>query len=309
MTILPSNIDTIERETYDIFISSYGYESRSTHIARSFKIKAIRRIALGFNFSHTLSYKNSRDFYKALEWEIFETSDTDFDDCIEMHILNIIPSSVLIDISSFSRLRIAKLIHAFYSLSVESNKSITIDLAYSVANYNPPSKDFPPITNVGPITPAFAGWPSDPGKPISCLIGLGYDEGRAIGAAEYLEAAQLWLFRPNGFDQRFLDSLNDANQSLIEKTGPNQIIDYRLDDPVSAYMQIHSLLWGLKQEARPLLLPFGPKIFTAISCAAAINFSPDVSVWRVSSGELEAPVDRAASGKTALARLLFQAVG
>jgi hypothetical protein len=302
MTVLISNVKTIESDNYDLFICSYGYESRSVEIAKSFEINAIRKLALGFDFGHVLAHSSAQDFYVRANWELFELSEDEFEDFIEKTLKEAKPSSLLIDISCFSRLRIAKIICAIHCFSEMYSVEIIVDIAYSVASYTPPSIDFPPITNVGPIIPALAGWPSDPSKPISCLIGLGYDEGRAIGAAEYLEAAQLWLFRPIGFDNRFLASLNRANQSLIEKTGSNQVIDYRLDDPVSAYMQMHSLIWGLKSEARPLLLPFGPKIFAAIACAAAINFYPDVSVWRVSSGQLESPVDRTASGRTALAR-------
>lgn len=306
MTILISNLKNIEGNTYDLFIGSYGYESRCTAVVKKYKVTAARKVAIGFNFGHVLAHAKSAAFYKDSQWELTELSDDGFDAQIEGLLAESRPTKILIDISCFSRLRIAKLIWAIYSFSNTNLSNLEIDIAYSVARYTAPSSDFPPITNVGPITLSLAGWPSDPSKPISCLIGLGYDEGRAIGAAEYLEAAQLWLFRPIGFDKRFLASLDRANKSLIEKTGASHVIDYRLDDPVSAYMQIHSLLWGLKNETRPLMLPFGPKIFTAITCAAAINFYPDISVWRVSSGELESPVDRIASGETALARFSCQ---
>lgn len=306
MTILISNLKSIEDNSYDLFISSYGYESRCTAVVKNFKITASKKVALGFNFGHVLGHAKSKAFYEDSQWELAELDDGIFDAHVEHLLAEFRPTKILIDISSFSRLRIAKLVWAMYSFSKINSTQLEIDIAYSVARYTAPSSDFPPITNVGPITIPLAGWPSDPSKPISCLIGLGYDEGRAIGAAEYLEAAQLWLFRPIGFDKRFLASLNKANETLIEKTGASRVIDYRLDDPVSAYMQIHSLLWGLKSETRPLMLPFGPKIFTAITCAAAINFFPDISVWRVSSGELESPVDRVASGETALARFFCQ---
>ena len=72
---------------------------------------------------------------------------------------------------------------------------------------------------------------------------------------------------------------------------------YDVDEPTSVYAALETLVYGLLQWSRPILIPFGPKIFSLCCLLIARTYTDDVTVWRVSGETLARPGDREASGK------------
>ena len=58
------------------------------------------------------------------------------------------------------------------------------------------------------------------------------------------------------------------------------MIDYEVLQPRETYFSLLSLVIGLLSNARPVLLPFGPKIFFAVSLLVAMSVE-EVAVWHV----------------------------
>lgn len=299
-------MEDIKETEYDFYFTALGYEKRCCFFSSTYNIKAEKKYAFSFGFSEELSYDNNLKWFKGKNFFIEKCSDDDFDVKVKELLVDTKNIKILIDISSFSRLRIAILMRELNFASVDTE--ILVDFVYSIAKFTKPVSGLSIIMSASPILADFAGWPKDPIIPSSCIIGLGYDEGMAIGAIEYLEAGKIWLFRPNGVDNRFLKALNKANSELLEQVSPAQIIDYDLKDPISIYIILHSLAEGAIKESRPVILPFGPKIFTVLSIATAMNFYPDLSVWRISSGVSEQPVDREACGTICQIRSSFSSI-
>jgi len=57
-------------------------------------------------------------------------------------------------------------------------------------------------------------------------------------------------------------------------------LDYEVLSPVNAYHTLLSLVRGMRNVARPILLPFGPKIFFGLSLLVAMVID-EAAVWFV----------------------------
>ncbi len=71
-------------------------------------------------------------------------------------------------------------------------------------------------------------------------------------------------------------------------------------EPVDPYLKLELLVYGLLDEYRPVLIPLGPKIFSAACIILAIRNAPKICAWRTSSGGLTQPLDIKTDGNVAV---------
>ena len=122
-------------------------------------------------------------------------------------------------------------------------------------------------------------------RPPVLVLGLGYENDKAIGAVEYIEPAAIWAFEPTGHDERYSKAIRQANKTLWDVLPQEKRLLYSVYHPFDCFVSLESLTYGLVRESRPILVPFGPKLFAV--CCLLVSFAhPMVSVWRVSSGHL-----------------------
>jgi hypothetical protein len=204
------------------------------------------------------------------------------------------PVHVAIDISSMSRPMAAQIV---FALSHVSDVPIDATFVYSPAKYSPRPARYPPVTRTGPVIPEYAGWSVYPERPPSAIFGLGYEYGRALGALEYLDPMAVWAFVPRGGDKQYEHSVERANKGFYEIVNAAFIHRYRMNDPFDCFRKLESLAYGLLKSSRPVLVPFGPKIFALNCLLAAELWRPHITVWRVSAEQDDEPVDRVAVGR------------
>jgi hypothetical protein len=148
---------------------------------------------------------------------------------------------------------------------------------------------------VGPVAHYFAGWTTRPDLPLAAVLGLGYEEDKALGAFEHVQASARWLVRPISIDHRFDTAVTNANRRLLEGTPAGRVLGYCVSDPLGCFGIVESLVFGLTRDYNIIVLPFGPKPFALCSLLVAC-IHPSVAVWRVSAGGFEDPKDQKASG-------------
>ncbi len=201
---------------------------------------------------------------------------------------------VLADVSSMSRLRMAAIIDA--ARIMQSDVSICIDFVYSIAKYSRPPRTVAPITAFRAVTAPFAGWQLDPNTPTCAVIGVGYEQDQVIGVVEKFEPAECWTLIPSGPDERYMKSVQKANDTLWEEVPAERRLIYDVVNPFSTFLQLESLVFGVLRDSRPVLIPFGPKIFTVASLLVGAVHAPSVPVWRVSCDQADEARNRAPSG-------------
>jgi len=297
---------------FDLLITCLGYESRSLHVAERYTGAAERRLAVAFRDRLVGHYNRNNQFYIAHGYKILPFDTDGFLQALTSEI-SAVQSNVnagprlLIDISSMSRPMIATIVLA---LSRACEKSpIDVVFVYCPAIFTTPSELRQPVTVSEPVIPELAGWSIEPERSAAAIAGLGFEFDQALGAIEFLEPAVAWTFIPFGEDSRYDAAAENANQELLATVSPERIIRYDVNDPYQCFLQLEALTYGLIDSMRPIIIPFGPKIFSLLSFLVAMIHSPNVTVWRVSGEQVGVPEDRIASGNVISLRALFLATG
>jgi hypothetical protein len=195
-----------------------------------------------------------------------------------------------------SRTRLAAVVVEAYNYCSERD-SVVVDVLYAPAAFAKPPTHEPPVAVSEAAAPEIAGWWSDPGTPAAVIVGLGYEVGKAVGALEYFEPGAAWAFVPSGDDSRYDQEVDKANRTLWSFVPKPGRLPYKVMRPFECLQALESLTNGLTATYRPILVPFGPKIFAVCAVLVGLQHQPDVAVWRISSGELEKPIDRSAAGR------------
>ncbi|MGC3968743.1 MAG: hypothetical protein QM775_15645 [Pirellulales bacterium] len=294
---------------YHAVLTTAGYEARSTHIAEAVNPLARIRTACSFSERQVGCYERNVAAYRNMNFEVPVIAEDDVAEWTRNWFQNVVRENsdcdrvrVCVDISCMSRIRIASILAAL--LELQDGPSVDVDFLYSIAKFVRPVALSAPNVSAQPVLSLFAGWNADLSLPITALIGLGYEPGKAIGSFEYLEATNVWTFCPIGDDDRYDRAVKKANASLLDHTPKKQNVFYRLDQPLTCFGTLESIVYGLLPSQRPVLLPFGPKIFALVAMLVACVHR-EVPVWRISSGQSGSPEPREASGKILGLRVAF----
>lgn len=282
---------------FDLAIVGLGYESRAIDLCQSNEKALTKVIAIGYdNHKDQFSYNDNYSYYDSLGATIIEGSD----DTVYGALFGIIekswinkPVNCLVDITVMSRTRLAEILLYLSNNLKEGSK---IQVSYSLADYTEPSENISPMRKVGPIVDSLSGQLGDINLPSSIVIGLGYEIGKAIGISNYLDTEKQFLFIPKGENEKFEKSVRKNNQLLIDGTPENHIFTYDVCNPYKTYLELRETMLAIMDVSRPVVVPLGPKIFSALCVVFSLEMKGRVPIWRVSSEHLEEPVDRKASG-------------
>jgi hypothetical protein len=287
-------------DEYDILIGALGYEARASSIPSVLQTRSMRSYITVLDEVPALSFEANRALFSERGFvELVGEGDT-----ARQHIAALAeglqPNSdsvlkIALDVSSLTRERMAYIVLGLCDLAISVDDKVFVDFWYTPGIFEPPSTDDFVSDVSEPVTPEFAGWSSRPELPTSLIIGVGYEHEKALGAVEYLDPARIWCFVPEGNDDRFDKAVAKANQSMWQSSPQAERITYPVTDPIATYTSLESLVYGLERSSRPILLPFGPKIFAACSLLIGVSRAPNVTVWRVSGGKNDNPRDCVAS--------------
>nr|WP_296770645.1 hypothetical protein [Rhodococcus sp. (in: high G+C Gram-positive bacteria)] len=270
---------------YDMLIVSLGYENRSSHVGLELSANATVKLAAAFDRRHSASYEENRIRLSAAGFVIFESSDGEIKDLIASQIKAALVQKpkdlrIGIDISSMTRVRIANCLLGIAS-GVGADR-VRVDFLYAPAEFREPTANNASADISEPVCVELSGWSDNPALPSALVVGLGYEPERAVGAAEFLDAARIWALSPRSSDQRYDRAVGESNRSLLDSTPRPKIVYYPVNDPFETYFIIDELVRGLIRGSRVTLLPFGPKILALCAMISAFNRYPSVTVWRVS---------------------------
>ncbi|MFY3977188.1 hypothetical protein ACOTHX_13410 [Achromobacter xylosoxidans] len=296
--------------SYDIAIFALGFEARGTNLVAEVLKDATKAAAIGFNHGRDKAYDSNREFFLKSGVKIFDSiDDAKFESILAQileHLDDGVARSVFVDISCFSRVRLATIVYVLFSLASKRRSALTVDFAYSLAKFEKPNPERYPNTVVGPAHQAFAGWSQGGYSSTAAVLGLGYEQDQALGVVEYLQAGEVWAFSPNSPINEYKPEVKRANDLLLSEIPPRQVIEYDVCAPASIVATLESVVRGLGNDHSVVLVPFGPKIFVLCSLIVAA-MRRDVAVWRVSQGSHISPQDRYASEEAFGLRLFFGA--
>jgi hypothetical protein len=295
---------------FDAAIVALGYEKRCRWAAETLGISATEKIGIEFGYLRVKSYFHNRQYFEGAGWAIYENSLVSDPNFLARKIVNSVRGTsvcrVFVDISSMSREMMANVVLSIHQ--AQRQISVELQMAYCPAVFSG-SYAPAPIRSAAPIRPELAGWSSRPDLPLGILMGLGCEPGLALGALQFLEPNKAWVYRPQGFDERFERALTKANEH-IEDIFDVTKFDYDLADPALTRGKIVALLNSVSPSFRIVSIPFGPKVFSwLILVSVILEHKPSIGIWSFSSKEHAVAVDRDASGRTVWHRLFLQKTG
>jgi hypothetical protein len=294
---------------YDLSVFALGFESRAVHLLDMVQARSKRILALGFDHGQELAYASNRQAFERINAVIADfLSDQEFEKVLLSNV-SALPrdthQTVFVDISCFSRFRLAAVVHTIFSVAATFRAGLTIDFAYSVARFDTPIATRQANTIVGPAHYAFAGWSQGGYSSTAAVLGLGYEQDQALGAVEYLQAGEVWAFAPNSPVLEYKPEVERANDLLLSELPPSRVLQYEVCAPKSVIAVLESVVRGLSDSHSVVMVPFGPKIFVLCSLIVAA-LRDDLAVWRVSQGSTIKAHDRVASEVTVGLRMSFQ---
>ncbi len=281
---------------FDFAIMGLGYESRAVNVLENFERVPTTIYALGYsNNTNVLFYEGNEKKYLERDATLIKGSDQEvlvgFEKCLKEKVDGA-PLNILLDITVMTRHRMGCVI---VELLENLPKNSTVTVLYSLSTYVSPPTESTPIKIVDELCSGMSGEMGDLSLPVSLLIGLGYEPDKALGVCGLLDAEETFVFVPHGIDKKFEEDVKSNNEELLVNLPASNQFSYDVIDPYNTYISLKALLLDLVHFSRPLIVPLGPKIITALSVILAFEFDKKIPVWRVSSEHTERPTERPAS--------------
>jgi len=291
--------NTTDDDNFEIGIFGLGYESRSISCFSQVKDRCRMKLALAYNYwCDKADYKINKEEFESNDCRVIEVDENAIRKDLELNLAQIIQEikgKVFVDISVMTRHRLSELLWFLFENMISESSII---IAYSIADFvEPPTQNYP-VKFFGSIIDSFQPLTGRLNLHPIVVIGLGYEKDKALGAIGHLDPENvIFLIPSNEKEQNYKERLDENNKLLFDNYPKSKSLTYDVLKPYSTYFELKSLILRLKKEHRILLIPLGPKILAVISLIIAWEFSPEINVWRVSSEQLEKPLNRKSSGE------------
>jgi len=291
---------------FDLIIAVCGYESRSRHILEIRDDRGLRKIAVGYAAGEAAAFEANRNAFLGAGYTLESVPDSDYETFIESLVRSVRRDTksvirVLIDISCFTRLRLAQTIEALFE-----SGPFDLEVFYSLAEFSRPQLEEPQNEYLCPVTEYLSGWTGDVEKAVVLVSGLGYEQMMALGIIEHIDPYDLWLFSPASPIRSYDEEVLVANELLMSSVSNSNVISYPVMQGDILLAKLISLVDSVRRDFRCILMPLGPKVF-AFACIVVGCIYRDVSVWRASAGIHSQPKDKLPSGITSSFRICFGA--
>lgn len=271
----------------DLLIGCVGYENRSIEVLRKLKNAKFEGTSIMFDYrsGDLFSYSRNRDD-PLVDRTMLIDDFQEFETQIESHLEAEGKISILLDVTSLDREKIAFLLQSFFR---NRNYIQDITICYFPQTFVEPSQSLDIVRSFGPVIPALIGETSFSRDSLALIIGAGFEYGRAVGAIDLLEPDRIYCMTPVGTDPRFEDAIEKNNLEFSFLDDDELLLKYDLRRPESLYHEIRRIVEFEIHERNVLILPLGPKLFAAIAILVAFILHPSVMVWRHSTVSTDAP--------------------
>jgi len=286
----------------DVFITTLGYETRCTQIARLLEPLSCRKVALVAKQSiKEFSYDANREYFLNREFELVEVDSEVPDLEVILGSLTEEDKGIMIDCTSMP----PNWYYQFFKRMDENQEHdgvVRMRIAYTMANY----VDVESSMKVKEIRNFLqADIKSSVKKKRALVLGLGQEKNIGESIYKIVEPDLLYLYYADPpVEKRFVEQTFINNHALINATPIKNLISYNIRNGQSIYQSLINTILPLRNDYSIILVPHGPKIFSVVSMLIHLGY-PDV---RISYPSFKKPpvADRSPSGKPVILDILFE---
>jgi hypothetical protein len=302
------SFDHVYSTEIDLVIGVSGYESRSPFLVERIKLGNETKIVLAFNERNDELHRPKNDrIFQNLGFRFINLSGDSCPDVADL--LYFLPENdkeelnILVDYSCMTKLWYSSIIN-FLIQNKLIYKKVNVLFSYTTSEFIEPKKP-KPIKVAEAIGCFHRGLAV--GKPLSLVIGLGYEKLRAEFLKKSVNPQSSYCFYADPVtDDRYVKKVYINNFRLIDSLHKSHVIAYPISDMDKTDQLLTSLCLDLRIKSRLILAPLGPKPFALLNMLLAARY-PDIEVWRVSAGKLESIYDRIPVGEPLIYRVEFGA--
>lgn len=298
--IEPQNLSDLEAHA---FITTLGFESRCTVIARKLEDNTFRKIALArTDHPKEFSFQENREYYQQHGYEIIPVETALPDLGVILRGMEKDKIRLIIDFTSMSQ-RWYYEVFRWFNDNPEGFEQAHLRFAYTMARY----EELDQARKIRRIKPFLNSVPGSNNhkKKKALILGLGHEEHISNAIYRMVKPDLLYLmYADPPVDKKFVEKLFISNHALINSTSIRNLIAYPIRNGQSIYKSLTEIILPLRNDYNILMIPHGPKIFSIAAMLLQLAY-PDI---QISYPEFKKPptVDRHPIDEPVVLDVLFE---
>lgn len=259
----------------DLLITTLGYESRATHVARMLGHLNCGKIALSTTENlKDHAFESNRLYFESAGFEVIPVSSGHPDYRSILSPLGNGAVRVLFDCTSMSPHWYYELFR-WFSENQEDYSSATVRFVYTMADYVEPG---PPQKVKRLIDFSDLGKVPGKKKKKALMLGLGHEESLCQSIYRIVKPDLLYLFYADPpVDKQFVEKLFVNNHALINEVPIRNLVAYPIRNGQVIYQNLIDTILPLRNDYSITIVPMGPKIFSVASMLVHIRY-PDTRI-------------------------------
>jgi len=295
----PSHLSDFKAE---VFITTLGYETRCTHVARQLENLSCRKVALSSTQClKDFSYDENMEYFLSKEFEIvsIDSEVPDLEDILgSLTGENI---GMMVDCTSMP----PSWYYQFFKCFDEKQDFqgvVRMRIIYTMANYFglDSSLKVKDITNF-----LKADIKNSAKKKSALVLGLGHEKKICESIYNIVDPDLLYLYYADPpVDKKYVELSFINNHALIAATPIRNLISYPIRNGQAIYQSLINTILPLRNDYSIVIIPYGPKIFSVVAMLIHLGY-PDI---RISYPSFKKPpaADRSPSGEPVILDILFE---
>jgi hypothetical protein len=295
----PEHLPDIEA---DVFLTTLGFESRCTTVARRLEKLSCRKVAFArTDHIKEHAFQENQAYYSDQGYEIVpvESKVPDMEAIFRGYSGE--KTQVILDSTSMS----ARWYFEFFRWFSEEQDhftNATIRIAYTMPAYTG-HEELRKVKSVKAFMPSEQL--EKDGKKTALFLGLGHEKNIAESIYKKMNPDRLYLlYADPPADKSFVDKVFVNNHALINSIPIKNLIAYPIRNGQDIYQTLIDLVLPLRKEYRIILMPKGPKLLSIVAQLIHLSY-PDIQIFYP---EFKKPpaVDQLPSGEPVVLDVRFE---
>jgi len=260
----------------DIFLTTLGFESRCTYVARKLEGLSCRKVAFArTDHIKEHAFQENQSYYTDQGYEIVSlgSEKPDMDAVFRGYAGDKI--LVILDSTSMS----ARWYFEFFRWFSEAQNRFTealIRIAYTMPAFTE-HEEARKVKSVKAFMPSKHA-DKDKKKTV-LLLGLGHEKNIGEVICKKIHPDRLFLlYADPPAHKSFVEKVFVNNHKLINSTPIRNLIAYPIRNGQEIYQKLIDLILPLRKEFRVILVPKGPKLFSVVAQLIHLSY-PDVQIY------------------------------